>query len=72
MYNLDAEIYKKAYRNTLWKDKQMCDGLKASDIRRMKEYNYQMSCIAEYTLKNIQVAVTVSFFINLKHLYAHV
>ena len=26
----------------------------------MREYNYNMSCIAEFTLKNIQAAVTVS------------
>lgn len=61
MYNLDHELYKKAYTNTFWKDGAMWgDELKASDIRRMKEYNYQMSCIAEYTLKNIEKAVTVS------------
>lgn len=59
-YNFDAEIYKKAYRNTFWKDVGMCDRLTAHDIRRMAEYNYQNNCIAEYTLKNIEKAVTVS------------
>ena len=62
MYNLDQEIYKKAYTNTFWKDGAMIhDELKAWNIRTMREYNYQMSCIAEYTLENIEKATTVSF-----------
>ncbi len=61
MYNLDHALYKKAYTNTFWKGGKMWgDGLEASDIKRMREYNYQMSCIAEYTLENIEKAVTVS------------
>lgn len=60
IYNLDAEIYKRAYTNTFWKGGSMLDRLRASDIRQMKQYNYQMNCIAEYTLENIQKAVTVS------------
>ncbi len=59
-YDFDADIYKKAYRNTFWKDISMCSKLEANDIRRMAEYNYQNNCIAEYTLKNIEKAVTVS------------
>lgn len=60
IHNLDAEIYKKAYTNTFWEDGHFYDRLRASDVKRMREYNYQMNCIAEYTLKNIEKAVTVS------------
>lgn len=60
IYNLDAEIYKKAYTNTFWKDGPVHDRLEISDIRTMRNYSYQLNCIAEYTLKNIQKAVTVS------------
>ncbi|KKL76224.1 hypothetical protein LCGC14_2047020 [marine sediment metagenome] len=60
IYNLDHEIYKKAYMNTLFKPGMMRDDLKARDIRTMKEFNYQDGCIAEYTLKHIEKAVTVA------------
>ncbi len=60
IYNLDREIYKKAYTNTFFKPDSMCDKLRAWDIRIMKEYNYRNNCIAEYTLKHIEEAVTVS------------
>ena len=60
IYNLDREIYKKAYTNTFHKPGLFTDELKAWNIRVMKEYNYQNNCIAEYTLKNIEKAVTVS------------
>lgn len=60
MYNLDREIYKKAYSNSIMPKSMYMNDLKAWDIRSMREYNYQLSCIAEYTLKNIQKAVTVS------------
>ncbi len=62
MYNLDQEIYKKAYYNTFWKDGAMAhDELKACNIRQMREYNYQMNCMAEFTLNNIEEATTVAF-----------
>ena len=60
IYNLDREIYKKAYTNTLHKPGLFTDSLKMWNIRIMREYNYQNNCIAEYTLKNIEKAVTVS------------
>ena len=61
IYNLDNEIYEKAFQNTFWKNGALVgDELKAWNIRIMRKYNYEMSCIAEYTLKNIQKAVTVS------------
>lgn len=60
IYNLDREIYKKAYTNTFYKSGLYYDRLRMWDIRVMREYNYQNNCIAEYTLKNIEKAVTVS------------
>lgn len=60
IYNLDREIYKKAYTNTFHKRGLYMYDLKAWNIRVMKEYNYQNNCIAAYTLKNIEKAVTVS------------
>lgn len=61
MYNLDHEIYKKAFINTLSMNGGMFGNeLKASNIKQMREYNYEMNCIAEYTLKNIQRATTVA------------
>lgn len=61
IYNLDEDIYKKAFTNTFWKDGAMIGNeLKASNIRQMREYNFSLNCIAEYTLKNIQKATTVA------------
>ena len=60
IYNLDRAIYKKAYTNTFFKDGTHWDKLNAWNIRSMREYNYQNNCIAEYTLKNIEKAVTIA------------
>lgn len=61
IYNLDEDIYKKAFTNTLWKKGAMIGNeLKASNIRQMREYNFSLNCIAEYTLKHIQTATTVA------------
>ena len=60
IHNLDEDIYKKAYTNTFWKSDSMCDSLRAEDIKRLREYNFSENCIAEYTLKNIETAVTIS------------
>ena len=60
IYNLDREIYKKAYTNTFHKPGLLSGELKVWDIKIMREYNYRNNCMAEYTLKNIEKAVTVS------------
>ena len=61
IYNFDKDLYEKAYTNTFYKKGQCYDRLTANDIRRMKEYRFAENCIAEYTLENIQKAVTVSY-----------
>lgn len=66
IYNLEKDIYKKAYTNALM-GKGFTSGLKARDIRWMREFRYHDNCIAEYTLKNIEKAVTVA--ISPKYFY---
>ena len=62
IYDLDNDIYQKAYTNTFWgkKGSSICAELKAWNIRLMREYRYHNNCIAEFTLRNIEKAVTVS------------
>ena len=58
IYDLDKDIYHRAYVNTF--DHSHFNNLKKWNIKSMMEYRYHNNCIAEYTLKNIEKAITVS------------
>lgn len=60
IYNLEHELYRKAWLNTMYKPGSLSEYLRVQDVAWMREYNFHLNCMAEFVLAHIEEAVIVA------------